>query len=157
MPVSQETAARADHPLNTPVYDRDAYVSDSDANDMQHGEPSSGASKSLNPDFGSDGGQPSMPSEEVQPGVADDVAQQGATQPGSGSAVTTSATGASGGSGSHQPTFKERVIGVAKKTRGATLGNTETKEQGERILQGQEVYETKKVGPGAKKERSGSI
>ncbi|KAJ6549505.1 hypothetical protein B0H10DRAFT_2437529 [Mycena sp. CBHHK59/15] len=33
--------------------------------------------------------------------------------------------------------FKERVIGVAKKTRGTLLGKPELKEQGEKILQGE--------------------
>ncbi|KAK7048643.1 hypothetical protein R3P38DRAFT_2870609 [Favolaschia claudopus] len=33
--------------------------------------------------------------------------------------------------------FKERVIGVAKKTRGTLLGKPELKEHGEKILQGE--------------------
>ncbi|KAJ7367297.1 hypothetical protein DFH08DRAFT_837070 [Mycena albidolilacea] len=33
--------------------------------------------------------------------------------------------------------FKERVIGVAKKTRGTVLGKPELKEHGEKILQGE--------------------
>jgi len=164
MPVSQETAARADHPVNTPIYDKDAYVTDAqlDSAHIPVDDDSDHRDQYGSGLAGSGSGHPSMPSETVRPGVADDASQQGATQPGSGSAVPSSAAGAGAGAGgastgTHQPSFKERVIGVAKKTRGATLGNTETKEQGQRILQGQEVFEPKKVGPGAKKERFGSF
>ncbi|TCD70756.1 hypothetical protein EIP91_001785 [Steccherinum ochraceum] len=186
MPVSQETAARADHPVQTPIYDKEAYTTPSDTVPVMVrdspepvGESSSSAASASNTvqlsgqgdrhdsEQGNGNGkqreQPSMPSEVVQPGVADDAAQQGATQPGSGSAVPAGATGATGASGAagagagHNPTFKEKVIGYAKKTRGATLGKSGTKEQGERILSGEEKFEPKKVGPGAKKERSGSL
>ncbi|KAF8214891.1 hypothetical protein K438DRAFT_765052 [Mycena galopus ATCC 62051] len=43
------------------------------------------------------------------------------------------------GAGTQPPMvpFKERVIGVAKKTRGTLLGKPELKEHGEKILQGE--------------------
>ncbi|KAH8085418.1 hypothetical protein BXZ70DRAFT_559867 [Cristinia sonorae] len=134
MPVSQETAARADHPVQTPVYDRDAYIQENQL----------------------DSAPLHFPSDTVKPGVVDEAPQQGATEPGSGSTVPASDVGGGGvgiGGGEsdqrHEPSFKEKVIGYAKKTRGATLGNSETKEQGERILAGEEVFEPKKVGPGS--------
>ncbi|KAJ3911793.1 hypothetical protein F5877DRAFT_85537 [Lentinula edodes] len=50
---------------------------------------------------------------------------------------TTGATTASTTTGTNpEVPFKERVIGVAKKTRGTLLNKPEVKEHGERILQG---------------------
>ncbi|KAK7690238.1 hypothetical protein QCA50_006892 [Cerrena zonata] len=89
--------------------------------------------------------QPALPSETVQPHAVDSADQQGATQPGSGSTVPVHVLPA------HQPSFKEKVVGYAKEIRGTALRKPETKEQGERILQGEEPFEPKKVGPGARK------
>ncbi|KIP08588.1 hypothetical protein PHLGIDRAFT_18876 [Phlebiopsis gigantea 11061_1 CR5-6] len=111
MPVSAETAGRAEGPVIDDILD-------------PHTNPGAGP-----------------PSETVQPTVVEDAPQQGATQPGSGSTVTESEA--------HKPRFKEQVIGYAKEIRGKTLGNTETKEQGQRIVHGEEKFEPKKVGPKA--------
>lgn len=51
--------------------------------------------------------------------------------------------------GAHKPSFKEKVIGYAKETRGTVTRNTEEKEQGQRIVHGQDHFEPKKVGPKA--------
>jgi len=115
-PISQESAARSDNPVHTPIIDEGAYARQDD----------------------SDGDQPVMPSQVVEPQSVDEVPQQGATQPGSGSEVSY-----------HEPGFKEKVIGYAKEVRGATFGNAETKAQGQRIVHGDEAFETKKVGPKA--------
>ncbi|KAI0086992.1 hypothetical protein BDY19DRAFT_995422 [Irpex rosettiformis] len=108
MPTSAETAARSDVAPNDDIIDRRSYTA-------QNG--------------------PIMPSEVVPPTEVEDVSQQGATQPGSGSTVTT-----------HPPRFKEKVIGYAKEIRGTALGKHETKEQGQRIVHGEEKFEPKKVG-----------
>ncbi|KAI0696255.1 hypothetical protein BC835DRAFT_1414378 [Cytidiella melzeri] len=88
--------------------------------------------------YGAQNTEPMMPSETTQPTQVPDVSQQGATMPGSGSTVTAG------------PTFKEKVVGYAKEIRGTTLGKPETKEQGQRIVNGEEKFETKKVGSKAK-------
>jgi len=79
-----------------------------------------------------------MPSDVVEPHRVDEVPQQGATMPGSGSEIST-----------NDPSFKEKVIGYAKEVRGTMLGKPETKQQGERIVHGEEAFETKKMGPKA--------
>ncbi|CAL1712343.1 unnamed protein product [Somion occarium] len=94
--------------------------------------------------------EPQLPSETVQPGQVDVAPQQGATQPGSGTEAPVKVLPA------RRLSFKEKVVGYAKEIRGAALHKPETKEQGERILQGQEHFEPKKVGPGAHRDRSRS-
>ncbi|KAI0344406.1 hypothetical protein BDW22DRAFT_1427125 [Trametopsis cervina] len=86
-------------------------------------------------------GDSRMPSEVAEPTQVSEVSQQGATQPGSGSTVD-----------SNEPSFKEKVIGYAKEIRGTTLGKPETKEQGQRILNGEEKFEPKKVGRTSKQD-----
>ncbi|KAI0071135.1 hypothetical protein K474DRAFT_1701773 [Panus rudis PR-1116 ss-1] len=119
MSVSQETAARSDSPTSA------SQIADQHAYDSQQ--------------------QPHLPSETVQPGTVTAASQQGATQPGSGSEVIAPNVG----SQQHEPSFKERVVGVAKEIRGSVLNKPETKEQGTRILRGEEVFEPKKIGPKA--------
>ncbi|KAE9408865.1 hypothetical protein BT96DRAFT_1013037 [Gymnopus androsaceus JB14] len=92
-----------------------------------------------------------MPSQVAPTTRSNTLPQQGNTQPDSGSAVHSQdrepgdialekvnvvQVPPEGQSGTHEVPFKERVIGVAKKTRGTLLGNTELKEHGEQILQG---------------------
>ncbi|KAI0795194.1 hypothetical protein BC629DRAFT_1505884 [Irpex lacteus] len=112
MTVSAETAGRSEFASNDNIVDQRAHSA-------LHG--------------------PVMPSEVAPPTEVEDVSQQGATQPGSGSTVTTD-----------QPRFKEKVIGYAKEIRGTALGKSETKEQGQRIRNGEEKFEPKKVGSKSK-------
>jgi len=121
MPISAETAGRSDTHKDTPIIEEEQRREET-----------------------SDTSIPSMPSETVEPRNIDEAPQQAATQPGSGSEVHVLPP-------PHQPSFKEKVVGYAKEFRGATLRKPETKEQGQRILQGQEVFETKKIGPGARR------
>ncbi|KAJ3904686.1 hypothetical protein F5879DRAFT_954095 [Lentinula edodes] len=56
--------------------------------------------------------------------------------------VQVPSTGANPNPNNPEVPFKERVIGVAKKTRGTILNKPEVKEHGERILQGRaSVYD----------------
>ncbi|KAJ3783557.1 hypothetical protein GGU10DRAFT_377565 [Lentinula aff. detonsa] len=114
-------------------------------------------------------GAPLMyPSEVAEPTRSNTLPQQGNTQPDSGSAIHTHhdthddrshpepgdiareqvnvvQLPTEGGS-THEVPFKERVIGVAKKTRGTLLNKPELKEHGEQILQGKSsVYEPSTV------------
>ncbi|KAF5340771.1 hypothetical protein D9611_007501 [Ephemerocybe angulata] len=50
------------------------------------------------------------------------------------------ATGKPSGPTQHAVPFKERVVGVAQKTRGTLLGKPELKEHGEAILQGRTTH-----------------
>ncbi|KAJ2916120.1 hypothetical protein MD484_g4269, partial [Candolleomyces efflorescens] len=65
----------------------------------------------------------------------DDIPQQASTQPGDGTEVHQTATGTA------NVPFKERVIGVAQKTRGTLLGKPELKEHGQAILEGRTTHE----------------
>ncbi|KIK69767.1 hypothetical protein GYMLUDRAFT_34161 [Collybiopsis luxurians FD-317 M1] len=88
-----------------------------------------------------------LPSQVAEPTRSNTLPQQGHSQPESGSAVHTDAPEPGDiarervnvvtvpAEGQSVP-FKERVIGVAKKTRGTLLGKPELKEHGEQILQG---------------------
>ncbi|KAF9061441.1 hypothetical protein BDP27DRAFT_1452236 [Rhodocollybia butyracea] len=91
------------------------------------------------------------PSEVVDSTRSTTPPQQGNTQPGSGSTMHTHAEDQKPGDiaregvnvvtvpaegQSQEIPFKERVIGIAQKTRGTLLGKPELKEQGEQILQG---------------------
>ncbi|KAF5343256.1 hypothetical protein D9758_013416 [Tetrapyrgos nigripes] len=84
-----------------------------------------------------------MPSEVVQPTRSTTQPQQGATQPDSGHAIHTEPDGTRVVEvpGPQVP-FKEQVVGYAKKTRGTLLGNHETKEHGEAILEGKASIST---------------
>ncbi|KAF5340770.1 hypothetical protein D9611_007500 [Ephemerocybe angulata] len=65
-------------------------------------------------------------------GVPDDQIvkqQQASTNPGDGSTVQ-----------SHNVPFKERVVGVAQKTRGTLLGKPDLKEHGKAILEGRTTH-----------------
>ncbi|KAF9646696.1 hypothetical protein BDM02DRAFT_2978659 [Thelephora ganbajun] len=69
-----------------------------------------------------------LPSEltHVQPTKVDEATQQGSTQPGDGAAVRVVV---------NSPSWKEKVIGYAKKSRGIMLRRPEVKEHGEKILE----------------------
>ncbi|KAF8885694.1 hypothetical protein CPB84DRAFT_1788168 [Gymnopilus junonius] len=90
---------------------------------------------------------PSLPSQQVAPTRVDTLPQQASTQPGDGSEVhkQTRAAGSnkpSQGTGKPVPVpFKERVIGVAQKTRGTLLGKSQLVEHGDKILTGQTTHE----------------
>ncbi|EKM51680.1 uncharacterized protein PHACADRAFT_199185 [Phanerochaete carnosa HHB-10118-sp] len=97
------------------------------------------------------------PSQTVSPTHVHEASQQGATAPGSGSTVQDLPTHSDmdidaqpktsmAVDGGHQPNFKEKVVGYAKQVRGTTLGKTEQKEQGQRIVHGDEHFEPKKFG-----------
>ncbi|KDR82937.1 hypothetical protein GALMADRAFT_238621 [Galerina marginata CBS 339.88] len=68
----------------------------------------------------------------------DTAPQQGSTQPGDGGEVRASDLPS-------QPTekvpFKERVIGVAQKSRGTLLGKPDLVEHGDKILKGETTHE----------------
>ncbi|KAF7795427.1 hypothetical protein EIP86_006585 [Pleurotus ostreatoroseus] len=119
MPVSAETAARSDAPSTTPIIE-----------------------DQLNQGSGDQPQSSQMPSDTVEPTTVTDASQQAATEPGSGSTVQTDETG-------HPPRFKEKVIGYAKEIRGTALRKPDTKQQGQRIVHGEETFEPKKVGPKA--------
>ncbi|TEB30682.1 hypothetical protein FA13DRAFT_1733541 [Coprinellus micaceus] len=72
-------------------------------------------------------------------GVADEVPQQGSTQPGDGSEIRRTDDALQGPS-SHEVPFKERVVGVAQVTRGTLLGKPDLKEHGEAILDGRTTH-----------------
>jgi len=81
------------------------------------------------------------PSEDAPPTRVDEAPQQASTMPGDGSEVHTGRV--AGGPDANivevpgqKPSFKDQVLGYAKVTRGKTLGNPETKELGQRILDG---------------------
>ncbi|KAF8967180.1 hypothetical protein BDZ97DRAFT_1805554, partial [Flammula alnicola] len=86
---------------------------------------------------------PDMPSHSVAPTKVDTLPQQGSTSPGDGSEVHTDghmhqqnrASEATPQQTENVP-FKERVIGVAQKTRGTIFGDAELKQHGEDILEG---------------------
>jgi len=63
----------------------------------------------------------------VEPTKVDEATQQGSTQPGDG-APKRVIVGA--------PSWREKFIGYAKKSRGIMLQRPETKEHGDKILQG---------------------
>jgi len=63
----------------------------------------------------------------IEPTKIDEQTQQGSTQPGDGTTVRV-VVGA--------PSWKEKVIGYAKKSRGTMLRRPEVKEHGDKILQG---------------------
>ncbi|KAL4246584.1 hypothetical protein ABKN59_008465 [Abortiporus biennis] len=128
MPVSAETAARADHEIHTPIIDQHAYVADDSFNQPPPANI--------------------LPSETAPPTIVNEAPQQAATDPQAGSTVQEAP-------GPYQPSFKEKVIGYAKEIRGSTLRNPETKEEGQRILQGQEKFDIKKVGPKSHAAREG--
>ncbi|RXW22873.1 hypothetical protein EST38_g2970 [Candolleomyces aberdarensis] len=65
----------------------------------------------------------------------DTAPQQASTQPGDGTEVHHTATGTT------TVPFKERVVGVAQKTRGTLLGKPELKEHGQAILDGRTTHE----------------
>ncbi|KAF9262772.1 hypothetical protein L218DRAFT_959918 [Marasmius fiardii PR-910] len=84
------------------------------------------------------------PSGFVEPTRDTTAPQQGSTQPGDGSTVRET-TGPDGqplrvvevpAQGEQHVPFKDQVVGYAKKTRGAMLGNHELKDHGEQILHG---------------------
>ncbi|KAJ3491694.1 hypothetical protein NLI96_g498 [Meripilus lineatus] len=147
MPVSQETAARADQPVQTPIIDEHAY---------RLGES------------GKEQAPVSLPSETAEPCIVETARQQGATQPGSGTEVMDPS--APSPTEPHVPSFKERVIGDPRHSfaKGrhvfsrslafliTDIDQPETKEQGQRILRGEEIFEPKKIGPGARRASTGS-
>ncbi|KAF9783100.1 hypothetical protein BJ322DRAFT_135454 [Thelephora terrestris] len=75
----------------------------------------------------------------------DEATQQGSTQPGDGSAVRNVVV--------DTPSWKERVIGYAKKYRGTMLRRPETKEHGDKILQNRATVDDPNQAP----ERSGHL
>jgi len=81
------------------------------------------------------------PSEVAPPTSVEEVPQQASTMPGDGSEVQTERV--AGGPDTNvvevpaeKPSFKDQVLGYAKVTRGKALGNAQTKEIGQRILEG---------------------
>jgi len=81
------------------------------------------------------------PSEVAPPTRVDEAPQQASTMPGDGSEVHTGRV--AGGPNTNvvevpgqKPSFKDQVLGYAKVTRGKALGNSETTEHGQRILDG---------------------
>jgi len=87
-----------------------------------------------------------QPSEVAPPTRSDSIPQQASTQPGDGREVHYDSpihgnphpVGRTTDSG--KVPFKERVIGVAKKTRGTLLGQPDVKEHGEQILRGEVTH-----------------
>jgi len=63
----------------------------------------------------------------IEPTRNDEATQQGSTQPGGGGAVMVVGP----------PSWKEKVVGYAKKFRGTMLRKPGTKEHGDKILEGQ--------------------
>ncbi|KAJ3835918.1 hypothetical protein EV361DRAFT_925488 [Lentinula raphanica] len=132
MSILRETASRSEQPRFEPVTDR--------LSDPSQPQPGSGAPLIY-------------PSEVAEPTRSNTLPQQGNTQPDSGSAVHTQQGRypepgdiareqvnvvqlPADGSSTDEVPFKERVIGVAKKTRGTLLNKPELKEHGDQILQG---------------------
>lgn len=81
------------------------------------------------------------PSEVTPATRVDEAPQQASTMPGDGSEVHTGRM--AGGPDTNvvevpteKPSFKDQVLGYAKVTRGKALGNAQTKEHGQRILEG---------------------
>jgi len=81
------------------------------------------------------------PSEVAPPTRVDEAPQQASTMPGDGSEVHTGRM--AGGPNTNvvevpgqKPSFKDQVLGYAKVTRGKALGDPETVEHGQRILDG---------------------
>ncbi|TDL22183.1 hypothetical protein BD410DRAFT_788897 [Rickenella mellea] len=68
------------------------------------------------------------PSDVVEPTRVDSPTPQAATQPETSEGTTDTAG---------SPTWKEQVVGYAKKTRGTLLGKPEVKETGQKIIQGE--------------------
>ncbi|KAJ4482375.1 hypothetical protein J3R30DRAFT_3699830 [Lentinula aciculospora] len=139
MSISRETAHRSDKTRVEPISDPS--------------QPQAGSGAPL-----------TFPSEVAETTRSNTLPQQGNTQPDSGSAVHNHHNHHEGhggraehghpepgdiareqvnvvqlpadGSSTHEVPFKERVIGVAKKTRGTLLNKPELKQHGEQILQG---------------------
>lgn len=88
-----------------------------------------------------------LPSNLVQaePTTVNEATQQGSTQPGDGSEVRNLVL--------DPPTWREKFIGYAKKYRGAMLRRPETKEHGDKILQGRATIDDPNHVP----ERSGHL
>jgi len=80
-----------------------------------------------------------LPSDVASPTRSNTLPQQGSTQPGDGDQVHFD-TNPSDTTQPKRVPFKEKVIGVAKKTRGTLLGKPELKEHGEMILEGQVTH-----------------
>jgi len=80
----------------------------------------------------------------TEPTRINEETQQGSTQPGDGAAVRV-AVGA--------PSWREKFIGYAKKSRGTMLRKPETKEHGDKILRGQATINDPNQVP----ERSGRL
>ncbi|KAF8195594.1 hypothetical protein BJ912DRAFT_149017 [Pholiota molesta] len=88
------------------------------------------------------------PSHVVEPTRVDTAPQQGSTSPGDGHQVHTGNVVAptqdankEQGQNTGEVPFKERVIGVAQKTRGTVFGDQELKGHGEAILEGRTSHE----------------
>ncbi|KAH8833923.1 hypothetical protein DL96DRAFT_1578847 [Flagelloscypha sp. PMI_526] len=82
------------------------------------------------------------PSDVVAPHRTDSIPQQGSTQPGDGHKDhTAQMNNAEPVVEVHKVPFKEQVIGFAKKTRGTVLNHPETKEAGNKILEGQVTHD----------------
>jgi len=88
-----------------------------------------------------------FPSEQpyVEPTKVDEATQQASTQPGDGSVVRNVVV--------DPPSWKEKVVGYAKKYRGTMLRRPETKEHGDKILQNRATIEDPNQVP----ERSGHL
>lgn len=88
-----------------------------------------------------------LPSElaHVEPTRVDEATQQGSTQPGDGSAIRNVVV--------DPPKWREKFIGYAKKYRGAMFRRSETKEHGNKILQGRATIDDPNQVP----ERSGHL
>ncbi|KAI0740750.1 hypothetical protein C8Q76DRAFT_201802 [Earliella scabrosa] len=79
---------------------------------------------------------PAPPSETVAPTEVATPTQQAATQPGSGSAAQPQVITVQ----QPKPSFNQQVVGYAKEIRGTLLRKPETKEQGAKILKGEEPW-----------------
>lgn len=77
--------------------------------------------------------------------MVDEATQQGSTQPGDGSVIHNVVV--------NPPSWRERFIGYAKKYRGAMMRRPQTKEHGDKILQGRATIDDPNQVP----ERTGQL
>ncbi|KAJ3500302.1 hypothetical protein NMY22_g19301 [Coprinellus aureogranulatus] len=134
----------AAHPSETGNYTR-THEQDAHSNRVQIPMEGERNDRDFNPDH-EPTRQYSPPSKIMdgrQVPIADEVPQQGSTQPGDGTEVRRTDDGSHGrlhGPSTHEVPFKERVVGVAQVTRGTLLRKPDLKEHGEAILEGRTTH-----------------